>query len=299
MKYLFYLILLFAVLSCQKVAPRSDAYGNFEAREILVSPEVPGKIISLGVEEGQVLDKDAEVGLVDTSLLYLQKKTILASIRSIEATRQSVGPQLAVLEAEKKHLLHERERIKKLLAGNAATRKQLDEVEAQLAILEQKKRATKAKFRDLNHNIALKSEPLKAQLQQVEAKIAKSIVRNPIRGTVLEVYKYEGEIASPGFPLYKIADLRTMELRAYITGAQLTHVKPGQEVDVLIDESKEKNKALRGKVSWISGKAEFTPKTIQTKEERVALVYAIKVIVPNDGSIKIGMPGEINFTEDE
>ncbi len=299
MKWLVYFALGLVIVSCQKEVERSDAYGNFEATELMVSSELPGKIMHLDVQEGQHLRKGAPVALVDTTLLALKKQTLLASIRSIGATRQDVRPQLAVLEAEKRHLLHEKERVRKLIAGHAATQKQLDDLEAQLTVLEQKMRATKAKYRDINRNVALKVDPLQSQIDQIEAQMDKATVHNPIDGTVLRVYKHAGEMAAPGFPLYKIADMSNMELRAYVSGSQLPHIKTGQEVEVLIDDTAETNKSLKGVISWISDKAEFTPKTIQTKEERVTQVYAIKVVVKNDGSIKIGMPGEINFGSEE
>ncbi len=299
MKWLVYFALGLVIVSCQKEVERSDAYGNFEATELMVSSELPGKIMRLDVQEGQHLRKGAPVALVDTTLLALKKQTLLASIRSIGATRQDVRPQLAVLEAEKRHLLHEKERVRKLIAGHAATQKQLDDLEAQLTVLEQKMRATKAKYRDINRNVALKVDPLQSQIDQIEAQMDKATVHNPIDGTVLRVYKHAGEMAAPGFPLYKIADMSNMELRAYVSGSQLPHIKTGQEVEVLIDDTAETNKSLKGVISWISDKAEFTPKTIQTKEERVTQVYAIKVVVKNDGSIKIGMPGEINFGSEE
>ncbi len=299
MKWLVYFALGLVIVSCQKEVERSDAYGNFEATELMVSSELPGKIMRLDVQEGQHLRKGAPVALVDTTLLALKKQTLLASIRSIGATRQDVRPQLAVLEAEKRHLLHEKERVHKLIAGHAATQKQLDDLEAQLTVLDQKMRATKAKYRDINRNVALKVDPLQSQIDQIEAQMDKATVHNPIDGTVLRVYKHAGEMAAPGFPLYKIADMSSMELRAYVSGTQLPHIKTGQEVEVLIDDTAETNKSLKGVISWISDKAEFTPKTIQTKEERVTQVYAIKVVVKNDGSIKIGMPGEINFGSEE
>ncbi len=287
--------MILALSSCIEEEKRSDAYGNFEAIEYMVSPEVPGKIIEFNVFEGQNISKDSVVAVIDTTLLHTQKQLLKATIKATKSKLQNVKPEIEVLNEQKSHLLHEKQRLSKLVEGNAATQKQVDDLDAQIRILNKKIEATQSKVKDINKSILAQLSPMKVQLQQVQEKIEKSKIINPIDGQVLSVFKRQGEIIGAGMSLYKIADLSTIELKAYITGVQLPHIKLNQEVTVLIDDTAGKNKSYKGKISWISDKAEFTPKTIQTKEERVNLVYAIKVRVKNDGSMKIGMPGEVMF----
>ena len=294
-KYLLFTIMILALSSCIEEEKRSDAYGNFEAIEYMVSPEVPGKIIEFNVFEGQNISKDSVVAVIDTTLLHTQKQLLKATIKATKSKLQNVKPEIEVLNEQKSHLLHEKQRLSKLVEGNAATQKQVDDLDAQIRILNKKIEATQSKVKDINKSILAQLSPMKVQLQQVQEKIEKSKIINPIDGQVLSVFKRQGEIIGAGMSLYKIADLSTIELKAYITGVQLPHIKLNQEVTVLIDDTAGKNKSYKGKISWISDKAEFTPKTIQTKEERVNLVYAIKVRVKNDGSMKIGMPGEVMF----
>lgn len=294
-KYIFSLVMILSIISCGSNEDGSDAYGNFEATEIMVSSEMPGKIISYSVEEGQTLKKGEIVALIDTVLLDKQKDLIKASIQAVKSKRQNSKPDIDVIVEQKSHLLSERKRLVKLFEGNAATQKQIDDLDAQIRVLDKKIIAVKNKTKDVNFSISSQTAPLDAQMEQVKEQILKSKVVNPIDGQVLSVYKRQGEVTAPGLPLYKIADLSTINLKAYVSGLQLPKIKLNQEVTVLIDESKDTNKSLKGNIIWISDKAEFTPKTIQTKEERVIQVYAIKVKVVNDGSIKIGMPGEIVF----
>jgi HlyD family secretion protein len=298
MKYITYSILLLLTLafySCNSNEKTSDAYGNFEASELIISSEVPGKIILFTVEEGQQLKNGQLVAVIDTILLSKQKDFINASIKAIQSKRQNANPEIEVIKEQKDHLLNEKIRLKKLFDGNAATQKQIDDLDAQIRVLDKKIIALKSKVKDVNNSISAQATPLRVQLEQIREKIIKSKVVNPIDGQVLSVFKKQGEVTGAGMPLYKIADLSTMELKAYISGAQIPHIKLNQNVTILIDEDKDSNKSIEGKITWISSKAEFTPKTIQTKDERVNQVYAIKVMVENDGSIKIGMPGEVVF----
>jgi len=294
-KYLVIIMMALSVFSCESIEKRSDAYGNFEATTITVSSEMPGKFIFLNISEGQLLKKGEIIGVIDTTLLNKQKDVLYASIKAVRSKRQNASAEVDVFHEQKQHLLSEQVRLKKLFEGNAATQKQIDDLNAQIRVLDKKIIAIKQKVKDVNYGISSQSSPLKAQIEQINERIKKSIIKNPIDGQVLSVYKELSEVTSPGMPIYKIANLSKMELKAYISGAQLPHLKLNQEVKVLIDEDEKSNKSLNGKVIWISSKAEFTPKTIQTKEERVNQVYAIKVEVENDGSIKIGMPGEIMF----
>jgi HlyD family secretion protein len=283
------------LFSCTNSDNKSDAYGNFEATEILVSSEMPGKIIQLKVEEGIVLKKNDVIGLIDTVLLQKQKNVIKASINAIDSRTQNQGPEIAVLNEQKDYLLQEQKRLVKLMEGNAATQKQIDDIVSQISVLDKKIAATSIKYKEMNRGVLSQKRPLQEQLKQVDEQISKSRIINPIDGQVLSVYKREGEVTGAGMPLYKIADMSALLLKVYVSGTQLPHIKLNQQVEVLIDENANTNKKLSGEIIWISAKAEFTPKTIQTKEERVNQVYGVKVKVKNDGTLKIGMPGEVRF----
>ncbi|WP_457651439.1 HlyD family secretion protein [Rhodocaloribacter sp.] len=277
---------------CRNNEATSDAYGNFEATEILVSSEATGRLLAFDVEEGQALDAGAVVGLVDTTQLALQRAQLRASREAVRTKRQGVRAQIAVLEAQKRVALTEKARIEKLLESEAAPRKQWDDILGQIDVLDRQIQSVRTQTAGIEAEIAA----IDAQIDQVEDRLARSRIVNPVAGTVLVTYAEPHELTAPGKPLYKIADLDSMDLRAYVSGAQLPHLRLGERVTVLIDENEAENRALEGKVTWISSEAEFTPKLIQTKEERVNLVYAFKVRVPNpDGVLKIGMPGEVRF----
>lgn len=298
MKILSYLTLtisIFLFISCSNNDVKSDAYGNFEATEVTVSSEMPGKLILLSVEEGQELKKGDIIGQIDTVLLLKQKNIIIANIAALDSKIQNQEPEIAVLLEQKSYLLNEKKRLKNLMEGNAATQKQMDDIESQINLTDKKISATKVKYSELNRGVLAQKSPLSEQIKQIDEQIRKSKLINPIDGQVLSVFKRESEVVAAGLPIYKIADLSSLDLKAYISGAQLPHIKLNQEVEVLIDQDEKTNKSMNGVITWISGKAEFTPKTIQTKEERVNQVYAIKIKVKNDGSLKIGMPGEVRF----
>ncbi|MEZ4908542.1 MAG: HlyD family efflux transporter periplasmic adaptor subunit [Saprospiraceae bacterium] len=295
LKILIPIITVIFFVSCSDDNNKSDAYGNFEATEIMVSSEMPGKLLFLNVEEGMTLKNDQQIGLIDTTLLEKQKNVVKASINAINSKTQNQKPEIDVLNEQKAYVEQEKNRLVNLLGGGAATQKQLDDINSQIDVFNKKISATKSKYAELNRGILAQKEPLVQQLKQIQEQIDKSKIKNPIDGTVLTVYKRAGEVTGAGIPLYKIADLSYLNLKAYISGDQLPHVKLNQKVKVLIDDTKTTNRSLDGEITWISSQAEFTPKTIQTKEERVNQVYAIKVKVINDGSLKIGMPGEIRF----
>lgn len=294
-QYLFFTLFPFLLLGCQEEENGADAYGNFEATEIWVSAEANGKILQLNVEEGQELQADQWVGLIDTTHFHLQKLQLLASMGSVRQKTKTADPEVEVLLEQKRNLEREQKRLKSLVENNAATPKQLDDIEGQIEVVEQQIRSTRNQINTVNRGILAELDPIEAQIRVLEHQIEKSHIINPVKGTILQKTMEAHEFASMGRPLYKIADMSVMTLRAYISGAQLPDVRIGQEVRVLIDKDEESNRSLAGKVSWISDQAEFTPKMIQTKEERVHLVYAIKIEVPNDGSLKIGMPGEVLF----
>lgn len=291
----------------------SDATGTFEADEVIVSAEVPGKILTFNVEEGSQLSKDSVVGTIDSKNLTLQKEQMDASIRALSEKTSDIQPQVKLLEdqlqvqqSQLKTMEREKTRTENLLKQDAATAKQLDDINAQIDVLNKQIAVTrqqmvvnKSNTNTQNRGILSETEPLKKRVAQLEDQLQRSNILNPINGSVLAKYAEAGEVVSTGKALYKIADLTYINLRAYITGDMLSQVKLGQKVKVLIDQGEKSYKNYEGTIIWIADKAEFTPKTIQTKEERANLVYAIKVKVKNDGYLKIGMYGEVQLTENK
>lgn len=288
---LVFFILTLQVSSCNKKQSLSDAYGNFEAVETIVSAEANGSLFEFNVEEGTILEEGQEVGKIDTTQLYLKKLQLEAQKKLTRTKFKNISSQIAVLEQQKQNTLKEKQRVENLLKNEAATGKQLDEINYSLSVLEKQIQV----FYTQNLSVKEEINTIDAQIKQINDQINKSVIVNPKKGTVILKLAEQSEVVTYGRPLYKIADLDYMELRAYISGSQLPQVKIGQTVKVYADLDKDNNKEYEGTITWISSKAEFTPKIIQTKEERVNLVYAIKVRVKNDGSIKIGMPGEISF----
>jgi len=284
-------VLIIALTSCHLGNNKSDAFGNFEAVEIQVSSEVQGKITELKFEEGLHVQKGQVILTIDTTQLYLKKLQMNAQMNSTGARLLQILSQIAVQDEQKKSLNREQKRIDKLVSANAVPSKQLDDINGQLDVLNSQIAATRIQ----NQSIAFDIKALQYQIAQIDDQLNKSVIRNPVEGTILEKYVEPGEVVIPGKVLYKVADLSVLRLRAYVSGALLPNIKIGQKVFVFIDKDKDQNQKFEGTVSWISQQAEFTPKIIQTKEERVNLVYAIKVDVSNDGSLKIGMPGEIKF----
>lgn len=292
-------IFLVVLSSCKKEAPRSDAYGNFEAVETIVSAEANGKLLFLHVAEGEPLKAGELVALVDTTLFHLQKQQAVASLGTIGKKQQDPNPQIAVLEEQRRNLVRERDRVQRLLADKAATPKQLDDLNGQIEVVDAQIKAARRSAGTVNTGILGEKDPVLAQIKVLNEQIKRCYIYNPVDGTVLTKIAEPAEVVGFGAPLYKIAALDTLELRAYMSGAQLPGLKIGQQVNVLIDQSGGGVKSLTGTISWISSKAEFTPKTIQTQEERVNLVYAFKVKVANgEGELKIGMPGEVRFAND-
>ena len=301
--------MLVLAAACNSKNQQYDAAGTFEADEVIVSSELTGKIISFNVEEGQVFNKDSVVGTLDATNISLQKEQAEANIQALSEKTADASPQvkllerqLAVQQSQLTNLLHEQTRTQNLLKQDAATGKQLDDINAQidvsrknLELTQQQINVQKNNTATQNRSILSEGKPLEKRVAQLEDQLKKANIINPVNGTVITKYAEAGEITSAGKALYKIADLSTMTLRAYITGSQLSQVKLGQTVKVLVDDGAKKYKELSGIVRWISDKAEFTPKTIQTKEERANLVYAMKVKVKNDGYLKIGMYGEVQF----
>jgi len=286
-KTLVYFIFISLFWSCNNTTI-ADAYGNFEATEITVSAQANGQLMSFKVDEGNTLKKDAIVGIVDTIPFYLSKQQLLATIQIIFAKSKGVLSQIVGLKAQLETANSNLNRIQNLFKTKSATKKQLDDITGKVSVLKQQIKSIEIQ----NSAVVNEVKSVNAKLKQVEDKIEKSYIKNPVNGTVLVKYAEPSEITSFGKPLYKIADLNTMKLRVYVSETQLAHLKIGQKVTVKIDAGKAM-KNYNGTVTWIASEAEFTPKIIQTKEERVNLVYAVKIEVKNDGALKIGMPAEM------
>lgn len=283
--------LLVAACACAR-APEPDAYGNFEATEIVVSAQTSGQIEQFTPVEGMRLEQGSHVALIDTVPLALEQRQLAAQRAAAAARRTEVGEQLQVLEVQHDVARRVYERTRRLHARQAATASQLDLAEREYRALGAQIEATRAQRRSVGQD-AVSAE---ARVAQIRDRLARSSVTNPRAGTVLTTYARAGEFVQAGQPLYKIADLDTLELRAYVTGSQLTSLRLGQEVQVRVDRGGDELLTMPGTISWISSAAEFTPTPIQTRDERADLVYAVKIRVPNrDGALKIGMPGDVTL----
>lgn len=277
--------------ACNSNDNQSDAYGNFEAVDVMVSSQINGKLLSFDIPEGKELAKNELVGIVDTTQLHLKKEQLQAQKEAVLSRREGINTQIDVQEQQKRVLEREKTRIEALLQTQSVPAKRLDDVEGELSVLG----ARTENIKSQKATIMAESKAIEVQLKQVENQLANAYIRSPQNGTVLEKYAEQGELVTMGKPLFKIADTRQLELRAFLSGTQLAHVKTGMQVNVLIDKTDEEMYTLPGKITWIASEAEFTPKIIQTKEERVDLVYAVKIRVENDGKLKIGMPAEVKF----
>ena len=275
-----------------------DASGAFEAEETVVSSQSQGVILRLNVEEGAVIDSGVTVGCVDTTDLSLTREQLVARIEALTAKRPETAVQLAALEEQLATAVRERERVAHLVAGDAATGKQLDDATAQVAVLQKQIAAQRSTLRTSADGIDKEARALAVQVEQMDDRLRRCHIVNPTRGTVMTRYVRANEMTAPGQPLYRIADLSHMTLRVYITGDQLSQVRLGQRVNVFTDSGDRHEPMHRdeGTIFWISDRAEFTPKTIRTRDERADLVYAVKVRVQNpEGRYKMGMYGEITF----
>lgn len=292
MKYTAYLIILIALMwSCKSNTKEPDAWGNFESTEIMISAENNGKIIHMPVRQGDRIQQGQLVAVTDTSIIKLQMDELDASRNSVITRLHSIKAQNEIIEQQIKNLAVNIDRTKRMLKDSAATRKQLDDLTGQLKVLEKQKDANNTQKQTISSELGV-FDSKKALLEE---KLNRCYVKSPSKGTILEKYSEEGELSAAGKPLIKIGRLEEMKLKAYISGAQLHQVKIGQECTVRIDEGEKGYREMKGKVIHISDRAEFTPKIIQTKEERVHLVYGVKILVENDGTLKSGMPGEVLF----
>ena len=289
-KYLLFMMLPL-VSACHSGEGDPDAYGNFEATEIFVTPEVGGKINQMAFEEGDLLAAGDLMVTIDTVTLLLKRDQLVASKLAAQSKLEQVKASQEVLMAQKEILEKDFQRLSNMLEDGAATQKQYDDVAGQMVVIDRQVKSHQAQLNSIVAEVAV----VDTQIAALEDQLSRCRVRMPVRGTILQKFNQMGELAVAGKPLAKVADLERLYLRAYVSGNQLPNIKIGQKVTVLIDRDKKTNQSLEGTITWIASSAEFTPKIIQTKEERVDQVYAIKVLVLNDGRVKIGMPGEVKF----
>ncbi len=280
-------------ISCRNNDFQADAFGNFEADEVIVSAQSQGVITSLNLDEGSVLKKGQLVGTIDSSTAFIKRSQLMAQQAVISARLRNLETQLRVQEEQRTNLAREVDRIEKLLKDGAATPQQSDDIRGKLNVHDSQTEALLSQ----RNIIRAEGSVLNAQLDEVNNQLEKCRIVNPIDGTVLEKYVEEYELVSPGKALFKIADTGNMELKIYVSGSLLPSIVIGDSVGVLIDAPDESLQTLPGKVSWISSQVEFTPKIIQTREERINMVYAVRIRVSNDGRLKIGMPGEVIFKQ--
>jgi HlyD family secretion protein len=291
-KYNGFFIIAIAMLSaCSGNKNKSDAYGTFESTEVTISTESAGKLIFFRTDEGQELKKGDTIALIDTVQLALKRDELIAQKKSTSDKSDNVTAQINVIEEQKKTSQVEKNRLEKLFKDGAATQQQLDEINGVIAVYDKQILSVKTQNAPVLNEVAAYVK----QIAQLNDQIRRSLIINPDDGTVLTKYAEAGEVVTLGKPLYKIADLSDIYLRIYVSGSQLPQIKLGQKVKVLVDKNENENKEYEGIITWVSSSSEFTPKIIQTKEERVNLVYAVKVKVKNDGTLKIGMQGEVKF----
>ncbi|MEP0367359.1 MAG: HlyD family efflux transporter periplasmic adaptor subunit [Cyclobacteriaceae bacterium] len=291
------IFIVFLLTQCAPAENEADAYGNFEATEVMISAEVPGKVLTVNIDEGIKVAQGQPIALVDTTSLYIQKELIKASMDALEAKLQNVPVQLKVLMEKQEVLERERDRFTKLVEEGAANEKQLDDITGELKVVKSQLSATQSQLSTANQGLLAELKPLSWKLKNIEDQLSRCMIQSPIDGIAISVYKEEGEVAGINQPVAKIANLDKMTIRVYVSGDQLSSIQMGGSAEIRYDGPDGEIKKTKGWVSWISSKAEFTPKTIQTRDERVNQVYAVELKVPNDGALKIGMPGEVVFSK--
>lgn len=287
-------LLLLGLMSCNDNG-KADAYGNFEATSVMVSAKGSGELLQFDIKEGQQVAASAVVGLIDTVQLHLERLKLQAQLNALDLKVQEAAPEVAVLLEDRSNLIRERDRTLRLFEQKAATQQQLDDYNGRVDLVDQRIRTTQRNIGIANRAILSERKPLEAQIALIDQQIRDHTVSNPISGTILTKFAEEHELVGHGTPLFKVANLDTIKLKAYTSATLLQNVVLGDEVRVRIDKGEDDYKELIGSVTWIADEAEFTPKTIETKEERVNLVYGLEVTVVNDGTLKIGMPGEVLF----
>lgn len=296
MKRIVFVLAAMALLSaCNSNKSKYDAEGFFESTEITISAQSTGNIMALDIREGDAVSEDVVLGYIDTTQLYLNKLQLAKNIESINSNRPDIKKQIAALETQIKKLTKERSRIENMLRDGAATSKQLDDIESQIEIVNNQLEAQKSSLSKSTLSLDAQSLGIATQIDIIDDKLEKCKIKSPIDGTVLAKYAQAGEFTTMGKPLFKVADTDNVYLRAYVTSGQLCNIKLGDHVALFADFGGDNIREYSGTIEWISAKSEFTPKNIQTDNERENLVYAIKVAVKNDGYIKLGMYGGIKF----
>ncbi len=280
-------------VSCSDKENTFDATGFFEATEVTVSSEATGRIIEFDITEGQEVLADKKIGYVDSLQLHLSKLQIEKNIQALKSNIPDIGTQTSALKEQIRKQKFERDRIAKLVESNAAPQKQLDDINSSILIMENEVKAVEANLRNSTASAEAQIASLEMQLAQIDDKLAKCLICSPINGVILSKYAEKGELATTGKPLFKVADIKHLYLRAYFTLGQLKDIKLGQKVKVTADFGGDSLREYEGTVTWISEKSEFTPKSILTKDDRENLVYAVKIAIENDGYVKIGMYGEV------
>jgi len=288
-------IIAMMALSCTHKKIQFDASGTFEAVETIVSAEASGLITALDLEEGQPLQSGQIVGYIDSTQLYLKKRQLEAQIRAVLGKTPDAPAQLAAYQEELNQALREQQRNANLIKDGAITGKQMDDANTQVELIKRKIQGLKSSLTITTSSLTKETQPLAIQIEQLNDQLGKCKLINRVNGTVLTKYIEANEVVFPGKPVYKIADLSTILLRAYLTGNQLSEIKNGMKAKVWVSGESDTDKSYDGTIAWISSKAEFTPKTIQTRDERANLVYPVKISVKNDGYLKIGMYADITF----
>lgn len=298
MRYLQILLAVAAVL-CSSCSGKTefDACGNFEADEILVSSQGTGQLMWSDIQEGMTVTAGNTLGIIDTVQLYLQKTQLESQLKSVMSSRPDVESQVASLRSQITNLKSEKSRLERLVAKGAAPTKQVDDIKAQIVILESQLDAQLSALSKNTSAVEFNANAISAQIDMIEDKISKCHIVSPVNGTVIAKYIHAGELVGMGTPIMKVADLENMFLRAYFTSDQLGSIVLGDKVTVTADFGGEQQFQYEGKIVWISSESEFTPKSIQTRNTRANLVYAVKIAVRNDGRLKIGTYGEVNINK--
>ncbi len=295
--YLAFALMILSTVACHRSKTDYDASGTFEATEVIVSAEVTGRLIDFSITEGDAVTAGAQVGIVDTVQLYLKKMQLENSVRATGSRRADISLQIAATREQITTQQREKTRFEELVKNNAANQKQVDDITSQIAVLERQLAAQTSTLERNNTGVTAESSALEIQVAQVADQLRRSYILSPIAGTILAKYAEQGELATPGKPLFKVADVDHLFLRAYVTSDQLSNLKIGQAATVYADFGKDNRREYTGRIAWIADQAEFTPKGILTADERANQVYAVKIAIANDGYAKIGMYGEVIFNK--
>ena len=287
--------IILVAFSCGNNKDKADAYGNFESDEIIISAQSTGDLMLFDIKEGKHLKEGELVGMIDTTSLVLQKNQIHARKSLLDAKNENIRSQLEVQTVQMKNLEREKSRLEKLFLHGAATEQQYEDIQGKVDVAVKQLESIKIQYQSVDAEKSV----LESQLNLIHNQLNKCRIINPVDGIVLEKYANSHELATAGKSLYKVANLDEMELLVYVSGSQLSELKLGDSAKVYVDKNRNDLIGFPGVISWISSEVEFTPKIIQTREERVNMVYGVKLVVKNDGTIKIGMPGEVRFNHND